>query len=169
MNARIYSIIIALLIEAPVAWSQGTLAWHFNSTSFVAQSTDPIPLAATITNASDMPYVIDLVGSGIGGSEIVNFFDVDWNTGLHGETVPAYGTLLFNYGTLLPWGGYVPPGTYHETFADLWFSSVDTIFLPSQNTFQILIIPEPTPIVLTVVGLACFYVMKLVNRRRRVL
>ena len=167
MNIKIMSVILAILSGASLARSQGTLSWQFDSTAFVVEPTDQILLTGTVVNSSDTPYLIQP------GGEVASFtgdlqyyYQVSWLLDFLGKTVPADGSLQFDFCTLIPIGGYVQPGIYQ---ADPISNPADINFggglLPSQNFFQITVVPEPSTVCLGGVGLACIFMLRLGKRR----
>ena len=92
------SVIFAILSGASLARSQGTLSWQFDSTAFVVQPTDQILLTATVTNSSDAPYLIQNGGGGASFTGNLQFYyQVSWLLNISGKTVPADGTLQFDF------------------------------------------------------------------------
>jgi hypothetical protein len=138
MNAKILSVMFALLVHTPFTWAISTLSWSFDQTDFIVLSSDQIVVTATVRNSSDQPYTIPGVGGSFGGL-LQTHYDFTFMVGeLSNQTVPANGDLQFTFGTLTPLGGCVAPGTY---FADPAALNFGTGLLPSENTFQITVLP----------------------------
>ncbi len=165
------SVIFAILSGASLARSQGTLSWQFDSTAFVVQPTDQILLTATVTNSSDAPYLIQNGGGGASFTGNLQFYyQVSWLLNISGKTVPADGTLQFDFCTLIPIGGYVQPGVYQadpiSNPAAINFGvTLDRSLVPSQNYFQITVVPEPSIVCLGGVGLAFMFMLSLGKHR----
>ena len=163
MSTKIISTIFAIFAGVCAARSQGTLSWRFDSTAFVVQPTDQILLTATVSNSSDTPYLIQGGGASFTG-DLQFHYEVSWLLNVFGKTVPANGTLQFDFCTLLPIGGYVQPGIY---VADPVSNPATINFagnnneIPSQNYFQITVVPEPSIMRLGGVGLVFFLVLSL--------
>lgn len=164
------SVIFAILSGTSLARSQGTLSWQFDSTAFVVQPGDPILLTGTVTNSSDTPYLIPGGGASFTGDLQFNY-QVSWLLNVYGKTVPADGTLQFNFCTLTPIGGYVQPGVYQadpvSNPAAINFAGIpdNSYLLPSQNYFQITVVPEPSVVCLGGVGLAFIFMLSLGKHR----
>ena len=130
MNIKIMSVILAILSGASLARSQGTLSWQFDSTAFVVEPTDQILLTGTVVNSSDTPYLIQP------GGEVASFtgdlqyyYQVSWLLDFLGKTVPADGSLQFDFCTLIPIGGYVQPGIFTlHFFTSLIFCIIRMMF-----------------------------------------
>ena len=141
-------LILAIFSAAPFA-AQGTLYWQWDNAAYYVQPTDQILLTGTISNASDTPFLI--VGAGAsftGGSQAYYNFSYDFN--FYGKTVPANGTLEFDFGILTPIGGHVPDGVYYSDSAFLNLSEdaiTETGPIFPQNSFEIFVsVPEPSTI-----------------------
>jgi hypothetical protein len=170
MSIKILSLIFAIFSGVSAAWSQGTLSWQFDSTDFVVQPTDQILLTGTVSNSSDTPFLIQGGGASFTG-DLQFHYQVSWLLNIFGETVPADGTLQFDFCTLTPIGGYVQPGIYQadpiSNPAGINFAGIDDIsyLLPSQNYFQITVVPEPSTFCLAGVGLILIFMLSFGKRR----
>ena len=154
MNSKIFLVVYGLLVTALVARPQGTLAWYFDTTEFVARSTDRILVTATVTNLTAQPSPMSFGGASFGGP-LQYFYDFAFTISISDSTLPGYGSRQFSFGTLTPIGGYVPPGTYFADPARINFTQIPSIGLLSENTFQITVVPEPSALGLVMVGMAC--------------
>jgi len=152
MSTKIILVVLVLLTVTPVARSQGTLAWYFDTTEFVVQPTDQILLTCTVSNLSGQAYTIFGWGSSFGGP-LQYHYAFSPLIDLDSKIVPGYGSLQFDYGTLTPIGGYVTPGTYYADPARINFSPIPSTGQLSENTFQITVVPEPTSLALTTIGI----------------
>jgi hypothetical protein len=157
MSTHIWSVIIAIFSTISLARSQGTLSWQFDTTAFFVQPTDQILLTGTLSNSSDSPFVIQGGGARFTG-DLQWHYQVSWLFDISGATVPADGTLQFDYCILTPIGGFVQPGVYstdpisNPASIFPWIDDIE-YFLPSQKYFQITVVPEPSIIRLGGVGL----------------
>jgi hypothetical protein len=170
MNIKILLVVIAIFSGASLARSQGTLSWQFDSTDYVVQPTDQILLTGTISNSSDTPFFIQGAGASFTG-DLQFHYQVSWQLALFGQTVPADGTLQFDFCTLLPIGGSVDPGVYvaDPISNPAWLTLVGTDTteseIPSQNFFQITVVPEPSTTSLGVVALIFISILRFWKRR----
>jgi hypothetical protein len=165
MSTKTLSVVLAILSGASLARSQGTLSWQFDSTAFVVQPTDQILLSGTVSNSSDTPYLIPGAGASFTG-DLQWDYEVSWLLALFGRTVPADGTLQFDFCTLKPIGGYVRPGVYvADPISNPAFINFGGGPVYSQSFFQITVVPEPSIMRLGGVGFALPGVLRL---RRKV-
>jgi hypothetical protein len=169
MSTRIFSVIFAVFGTISLAYSQGTLSWRFDTTSFFVQPTDQILLTGTLSNSSDSPFVIQGGAARFTG-DLQRHYEVSWLLTLFGQTVPAHGTLQFDYCNLTPIGGFVQPGVYSTdpiSNPAFIFPLIDDIeyFLPSQGYFQITVVPEPSITRLGGVGLIFLFGLSVLKRR----
>ena len=170
MSIKLLSVIFAFLSGASVARSQGTLSWQFDSTDFVVQPTDQILLTGTVSNSSTAPFLIQGGGASFTG-DLQFHYEVSWLLNISGQTVPADGTLQFAFCTLIPIGGYVQPGVYQadpiSNPAAINFAGIDDIsyLIPSQNYFQITVVPEPSTVNFGVAGFAFIFMLRFGKRR----
>ncbi|MGA2557258.1 MAG: PEP-CTERM sorting domain-containing protein [Verrucomicrobiota bacterium] len=151
MKMKIGLCISITFASLSAAWAQGTVAWCWNNTDVVVNPTDQILLTGTITNDSAQPYVIPAsAGAAAFWGDLQPLYSVFWEIDFYDKTVPANGTLFFNFGTLTPIAGAVEPGIYPGNNA--W---VDLTGLGGQsplNTFEIAVVPEPNVIALFGLG-----------------
>jgi hypothetical protein len=170
MSIKILLVVITIFSGASLARSQGTLSWQFDSTDYVVQPTDQILLTGTISNSSDTPFFIQGAGASFTG-DLQFHYQVSWQLALFGQTVPADGTLQFDFCTLLPIGGSVDPGVYvaDPISNPAWLTLVGTDTteseIPSQNFFQITVVPEPSTTSLGVVALIFIFILRFWKRR----
>jgi hypothetical protein len=170
MSTKILPVTFAILSGVSAAWSQGALSWQFDSTDFVVQPTDQILLTGTVSNSSDTPFLIQGGGASFTG-DLQFYYQVSWLLDIFGETVPAEGTLQFDFLTLTPIGGYVEPGIYQadpiSNPAAINFAGIDDIryLLPAQNYFQITVVPEPSTFCLAGGGLTFVFMLSFGKRR----
>ena len=150
MRTTVLAVALALCLEAPWAWAQGTIAWYFDNTNFVVLPSDQILVTATVTNLSATPFKFDGIAGNFSG-DLQKHYDFTPQQDLFGKTVPGYGALEFAFGTLTPVGGAVPLGTY---YADPAAFNFGLGLQYSENTFDITVVPEPTLLGLGGVGVA---------------
>jgi hypothetical protein len=168
MSNQILSVIIATFSTMCLARSQGTLSWQFDTTAFFVQPTDQILLTGTLSNSSDSPFVIQGGGARFTG-DLQWHYQVSWLFDISGATVPADGTIQFDYCILTPIGGFVQPGVYstdpisNPASIFPWIDDIE-YFLPSQNYFQITVVPEPSIICLGGVGLFLLSALSVMKR-----
>jgi hypothetical protein len=162
MNTKTLFIISTILIQVTSARSQGTLTWQFDSTNFVVQPTDNILITGTVINSSDTPYVIPNGTAAFWTGDLYAHYNFSWLINdIVGETVPAQGTLQFDFGTLAPIGDYVQPGVYQP--GGVYYPggadqpSPGAIDLGaglqySDNAFVVTVVPEPSTMALLAAG-----------------
>jgi hypothetical protein len=114
MSNHILSVIIATFSTICLARSQGKLSWQFDTTAFSVQPTDQILLTGTLSNSSDSPFVIQGGGARFTG-DLQWHYQVSWLFDISGATVPADGTLQFDYCILTPIGGLCSPVSIRPT------------------------------------------------------
>ena len=163
MKKAISSMFFALLAATPSAWSQDTpLQWWFDNPTFVVQPSDEIHVTATLTNTSAQPFTFMGAGSSFTG-DLQKLYDFkppsDGFLAPRGEPGPTTETVVaghssfhFSFGDLIPTGGSAPVGTYVADPALLQFD-----FAAPQapgNTFRIVVVPEPSTLLLGGVGFA---------------
>jgi hypothetical protein len=134
------------------------LTWNFDQTVYTVAPTDAILVTATLYNdplsdgnlvfqgvgasfTGDMQKLYDFTFGPPDGNFAVQFFNLDLAPG---ESFP------FVWGSLVPIGGFVPPGTYGPDPAFLTLHT--TVIFPS-NAFQVIVVPEPCSFILAF--LAC--------------
>jgi hypothetical protein len=160
MSARVFWLILTVLGVAPFA-AKSQLYWQFDTTEFVVQPTDSILITATITNSSNTPYLIQNYGAAFGGS-LQSQYQISFLLNLAFKTVPAYGTLDFNFCELTPIGGQAAAGVYYSAPPpDEPILNVGLGSMPSQNSVQITVVPEPATVFLAGVGLAFLSIFRL--------
>src|SRR6185503_12439040 len=108
MSIKFLFVILTILSGDSLAHSQGTVSWQFDNTAFIVHPTDKILITGTVTNSSDTPFVFQGGGASFTG-DLQFYYQLSWLLDLFGKTVPANGTLQFDFCTLLPIGGYVQP------------------------------------------------------------
>jgi hypothetical protein len=147
MNLTTLYTAIVLFAGTLAARSQNMLSWSFDATQFTVQPTKQILLTATVANLSDVPFTISGGGANFSG-DLQKSYDFMWLLDVFDKTVPGGGTLQFTFGALTPIGGSVTLGTYHADPAQINFAGINDFqnLLPSQNTFVITVIPEPTAV-----------------------
>lgn len=144
------------------AQSQGTLSWQFDSTAFVVQPSDQILLTGTVSNPTDTPFIISSGASAFWTGDLSSAYNFTWSLQITGQSVPANGTLQFDFGTLTPIGDYAQPGVYQPggvsqpSPAGIYFSAGALDYTYSANTFVVTVVPEPRTMALLTasIGLA---------------
>jgi hypothetical protein len=139
--------------------AQGTLrwSWRFDQTSFVVGPSDWILLTATATiinNPGAVPFAGGVSANFSGDLQKIYSFTFgrtgsDFGEEFFGERLFPGQEISFLFGVLTPIST-VKPGTYRADPATLGFHGVNKL---SENTFTIVVVPEPPTIAVLTLGI----------------
>ncbi|MCC6233952.1 MAG: hypothetical protein IT580_15005 [Verrucomicrobiales bacterium] len=164
MDSSIQSKIVAsVMVLASAATAEASLLWSFDPAMRTVGPRESILMTATLENTSDTPVFIDSGPASFTG-DFQKIYDWTPILNLFGRTIPANGSLDFDFGLLTPVGGVVEPGTYVSDPAYLFINGSAPI--EAQTRFTVQVVPDTDPSTLCLLALACSGPVWLARRAR---
>ena len=157
MDSSIRSKIVALvMVLASAATAEASLLWSFDPAMRTVG-----PRESMNTGVSEV--FIDSGPASFTG-DFQKIYDFTPILNLFGRTIPANGSLDFDFGLLTPVGGVVEPGTYVSDPAYLFINGSAPI--EAQTRFTVQVVPDTDPSTLCLLALACSGPVWLARRAR---